>query len=74
MEIIYAACQKKCNKVSCCDSVSPLLSAHLSCNHSTEMKWSPYPKDSNGKIDNATYVPGRYENIYLSHNEVFWGV
>ena len=54
--------------------LSPLLSAHLSCNHSTEMKWSPYPKDSNGKIDNATYVPGRYENIYLSHNEVFWGV
>ena len=53
--------------------LSPLLSTHLSCSHSTEMKWSLYPNDSNGKTDNATHAPRGYENVYHSHNDAFWG-
>lgn len=65
MEITYAAFKSVCSKVkhSCCDSVSLLLSTHLSCNHSAEVKWSPHPNDRAGKTDNATHAPGGYENI-----------
>lgn len=52
--------------------LSPLLSTHLSCSHSAEMKWSLYPNDSNGKTDNATHAPRGYENVYHSHNGASW--
>lgn len=44
MKITYADCKSVCSgvKYSCCDSVSPLQSVHLSCNHSAEIKLSPY--------------------------------